>query len=340
MNTMLEDAVDRWREASLIDDATATAIHDFEARRGPPPPAGADRRGDGRVGVVDVPRTEEDHGALPSVTGGLVAEVLAYVGATLVIGAALPLLGGVWDDLSGPARILVLAAITLALGGTAASLPTGDDRIARLRSLLGALAAVGVAATVGVGLVESTSAGDDVVAVLSGLAGLAAAAFAHGRRPSWPTTLALGAATMSVLLGGANLLDLTDSELVTGAVVAGAGLAWAALGWSGTARPQNAFEVTGLLVGGTAIQLLAFDDTAVLASLLVGLAVSTGALLVGLLEDRNGPAVMGGLGLTVFAPQAVAELFGDAASAQLMVLVGGLVLVTTAVVVLRRKALT
>lgn len=101
-------------------------------------------------------------------------------------------------------------------------------------------------------------------------------------------------------------------------------------------RPRSAFEITGLLVGGIGVQILAFE-TFTVPVLLVGLAVAGGAMAVGLSEDRTSPAVLGGLGITVFAPQLVFEVFGETVGGPLALFVGGISLVTVAVTILRRK---
>jgi hypothetical protein len=157
----------------------------------------------------------------------------------------------------------------------------------------------------------------------------------HLVRESWPTTLALGAAVLTTVFGSAELLSLLDGPVVPGVVLMGLGLGWAVAGWSGTVRPRSAFEVTGLLTGGVGVQMLTFEEAAAVVALLVGLAVAGGALAVGLSQDRVSPAVLGGLGVTVFAPQLVFELFGDAVAGPLALFVGGVSLVTVAVVILR-----
>jgi len=155
-------------------------------------------------------------------------------------------------------------------------------------------------------------------------------------RESWPTTLALGGALLTAVFGAEGAMGLFDGPLPAGITLMGIGLAWAAAGWAGMARPRSAFEITGLLAGGVGVQLLAIDELTVVA-LLVGLAVSGGAMAVGLSEDRTSPAVLGGLGITVFAPQLVFELFGESVGGPLALFVGGISLITVAVTILRRK---
>lgn len=319
VDQVVDDAVTRWQAAGVLDEDTVSAIRAFEA--GVSAPAGPDA----------------ESAVLPTGRAGLVAEGLAYVGAALAFGAAFALLGELWRDLGGVARTVIAGAGTLALGGAAAALAgQASDAVRRLRTLLAALAAAGVGLTVGIGLDELTGVNEELTVVLAGAAALGVAIAVHRSRPSWPSTLVMGVALLTTLIGGEGLLGLDASEVAPGITVAAVGLAWAALGWAGTLRPRSAFEITGLLAGGFGIQMLAFDAFEV-AALVVGLVVAGGAVAVGMIEDRTSPAVLGGLGFTVFAPQLVFQLFGDTIGGPLALFVGGLALVTVAVLVLRQR---
>lgn len=326
MDTTLDRAITRWRDADLLSDEQAEDIRAYE---------------DDRVRAAD-----EDAGvaaqAVDAVTpsgsrSGLVAEGLAYVGAALALGAGFALFGELWDDLGAAARISLSAIGTLILaGGVLALRDRTEGSLHRLATVLAALSVVGVAATIGVTLVELTELDGDWIAVVAGLGALAVGTPVHLARESWPTTLALGGALLTAVFGVEGALGLLDGPLPAGITLMGIGLAWAAAGWAGMVRPRSAFEITGLLTGGVGVQLLAIDELTVVA-LLVGLVVSGGAMAVGLSEDRTSPAVLGGLGITVFAPQLVFELFGESVGGPLALFVGGISLVTVAVTILRGK---
>lgn len=327
MQTVLEQAVRRWRDADLLDDATADAIRSYEEGRADAatPPSTPDGGGD-------------DDGLLPRGRAGLVAEGLAYLGAALAFGAGFALFAELWDDLSGVARTLVAASGTIAIGGAAAALAGATtDAVRRLRSLLSALAVVGVALTVGIGLSELTGVDDEVVALAAGAVGLAAAVPVHLARPSWPSALAMGGTLLTTLIAGEGVVGLDETEVAVGVTLVGIGLAWAALGWSGRLRPQSAFEIPGLLAGGVGVQVLAVDAFPV-AALVIGLAVAGSVLALGMVEERTAMAVLGGLGITVFAPQLVFEVFGDTVGGPLALFVGGVTLVGVAVMVLRQRS--
>lgn len=319
MDTTLERALERWRDADLLTEEQVSDIRTWEDEH--PGDRASSTATDGR----------SDSGS------SRVAEGLAYVGAALALGAGFALFGELWADFGTAARIGLLAVGTALLGtGAFALRDRVEGSLYRLATVLSALTVVGVAATVAVTMVELTTVDDGWIAVAAGLSALAVGTPVHLARESWPTTLALGAALLTAVFGAESLFDLLDGPLPPGITLMGIGLAWAAAGWSGLARPRSAFEVTGLLAGGFGVQLLAFEDLTVVA-LVVGLLVAGGAMAVGLNEDRTSPAVLGGLGITVYAPQLVFELFGETVGGPLALFVGGISLVTVAVTILRRK---
>jgi len=316
----VEEAVARWHRAGLIDERTVAAIHQFEGERAPADAAAAGRA-DGAGG-----------------RGGLVAEGLAYLGAALAFGAGFALFSELWFELGGIARTLTAAGGTLAVGGGAAALARSESPpVARLRSLLAALAVVGVALTVGVGLTELTSIGQESTTMLAGAAALVVVVPIHLGRPSWPTALAAVAALVTTVLAAEAAAGWADDEVTAGWTLAGIGLVWTVLGWAGVARPRAAFEIPGLLILGAGIQTLAFAALPVAAPL-VGLGIAGMVLAVGIVQGRTSPAVLGGIGIAVFAPQLVLELFGDTVGGPLALFVGSLALVVAAVVVLRQRS--
>jgi hypothetical protein len=319
MEKLVDEALTRWHHAGLVDDRTLAAIRRFEESR--PSSAGTAATGSSRR-----------HGRV-----GLLAEGLAYLGAALAFGAGVALFSELWFEMGGTARTLTAAGGTLAVGGGAAALGRSDSPpVARLRSLLAALAIVGLGLTIGVGLTELTSMSEEMTTLIAGAVALVAAVPVHLARPSWPTALAAGAALMTATLAGEAVAGWGDNEVQAGWTMAALGALWAALGWLGLGRPRGAFEIPGLLTLGFGIQMLAFAAFP-LAANVVGLAVAAAVLALGMVQERTSPAVLGGLGIAVFAPQVVLELFGDTIGGPLALFVGSLALVAAAVVVLRLR---
>lgn len=326
MDTTIDRALTRWQDAELLTDGQAADIRAYEYER-------SRATGEHEGAVAQAVEAVTPAGS----RSGLIAEGLAYVGAALALGAGFALFGELWDDLGAAARIMLSAFGTGILAGGAFVLrDRTEESLQRLATVLAALAVVGTAATIAIAMTELTSLEDGWIAVTAGLGALAVGIPVHLARESWPTTLAMGGALLTAVFGAQSLLDLFSGPLPAGITLTGLGLAWAVAGWAGQARPRSAFEVTGLLTGGVGVQLLTFEELTVVA-LLIGLVVAAGAMAVGLSEDRTSPAVLGGLGITVFAPQLVFELFGETIGGPLALFVGGISLVTVAVTILRRK---
>jgi hypothetical protein len=324
METTLERALARWHDAHLLTDDQVSDIRTWEAGRNGDGPSGD-------TGQTAAPEAPSHEGT------SLVAEGLAYVGAALALGAGFALFGELWADLGSAARIALSAVGTGIVGSGAFALrERREGSLHRLATVLAALTVVGTAGTLGIAMAELTAVEGGWIAAVAGGGALLVAVPVHWVRASWPTTLVMGAALLTTLFGIESVLGLVDDALPAGITLVGIGLAWAAAGWSGLARPRSAFEVTGLLAGGVGVQTLAIEVLTVPA-LLLGLVVAGGAMAVGLSENRTSPAVLGGLGITVFAPQLVFELFGETVGGPLALFVGGISLVTVAVIILRRK---
>ncbi len=349
MDPTLEHAVERWHGAGLLDDDTVTAIRRHEAQLPVPAMAGSGTSAAAAAGVPAPPLFAPPAqppvvDVAPSAAPGegpsgieFVAEGIAYVGAALALGFGVSLFGNLWQDMSSAGRILLAVVATLVVGAAAAALgdsTRGSTR--RLGTVLAALSVVGVALTTLVILNERTELEEHVIALFSGLAGIAAGIPVHLRRASWPTTLALGAAVLTSVFAGAETFDLIQSSAVVGVILMGIGLSWAALGWSGHLQPRSAFQVTGLLAGGIGVQVLAIEEITTVA-LVIGLVIAALVLGVSLREKETAPAVLGGLGITVFAPQLVFDVFGETLGAPLAVFVAGVALVGVSVLILRKE---
>jgi hypothetical protein len=342
MEPVVAAALERWRGTLLTDDLYEQILA-FEAAdaleaavssaptpplmpAAPPPPAAAP------------PAPAAPPPPAPGGRVDLVAEGLAYVGAALALGFGAAVFGDLWENLGSLGRIVMMVVPTVIVG--AAGITLGDEHrgsVRRLGTVLSALAVIGVGISTAVVLAELTEVKEVAVATLTGLAGLAVGIPTHRARASWPTTIVLGAAVLLTVFAGISWIELPSSSTMIGIILIGLGLAWASLGWSGHLRPRNAFEVTGLLTGGIGVQAMAFEGGITTTALCIGLLVSGAALAQALREERTPPAVLGGLGITVFAPQLVLHLFEDTMGAPLAIFVAGITLVAVSVLILRQR---
>lgn len=312
----LPERLDHWTEAGLLTAEQAEAISRYERQRsagGQPdagPSAHASERPDRRT---------------------LGAEAVGYVGAALGIGAVALLLRDMWEELVVGGRLAVVALLTVLLGASGFALRRADTPpMQRLASVLFSGAIIGFGWFAHIVADDVLRLEDVDQALLVGVAAMAVALPAYvGRRRALPqlTLLAAILLTVGALFARA---PLPPEPLWAGLAFWALGIAWLLLGNGNWIRPRGVAEVAGGVVGLIALQVASFDDARVLG---LGLAVLTAGALValGVSSDDVHHLAVGAVGLFVFVPQLVFDLFGDAIGAPATLLVVGLLLVLLAV---------
>lgn len=187
-------------------------------------------------------------------------EVVAYLGAALVVAAVFLLLMQEWEHLSDTEQILALGIVTLILavaGGVAALVgsPSRDDDIRRrLTSTLLTASALGAGVTVGrwVDTVSPTEFGDVSWPMVSGAAVLVV--FASLVYLLAPTAFGQVAILGGAITGMVSLTNAMETQMgvVLGTLLAVLGAVWvilAELGWLREAMIGRAFGVATLLFG-------------------------------------------------------------------------------------------
>lgn len=256
--------------------------------------------------------------------GGVVAEILGYVGGALILGGASLLLGMSWDELSHAARVslLAVATVVLALAGSAVGglspgrIAAVPARRGRVVAVLFALASVTASMTVG-------SALDVVETVAATLVGLVTALAGYLVVPSVPGLLASGAFSVAVVLAGAQeWFDTSTTSVTVGLIVVG--LVWAVLAGTGVLRYRD----VGL--GGAAVALAGAQWPVVSDSPGWGYAATAAVAVVCFLAYLRLRAsvvlVVGVVGMTLVVPEAVWNWTGGALGGPLIVLIVGVVL--------------
>jgi hypothetical protein len=311
----LQERLDRWTSAGLLDAAQAAAIARFEAAN-PDPGASADTAG------PPAPRSAARQ-VLP-------AEAVGYVGAALVFSAIAWMLSEVWMDLTAGGQLALIALVTVLLfGGGAALARTTSAPLQRLTSvlLLGGLAgAVWCAAIIGGELVDLP---DDVLAVslAATLAVLAVPLYLLRPRalPQAAALAAIVALAVTLLL----LPDLTPAPWVFGLVLWTIGLGWLLLSLGGFLPPTPVSGVFGATLALIGSQVAAADTG--IGWLVLGALTAAGLVALALWRDTLHHLVVGAIGLFVVVPRLAFELFGDTIGAPATLLVIGLLLVALAV---------
>lgn len=203
------EALERWRAAGLVDDATAGRIRDFEARR-------EREAGDDRPSVL---------------------EALIYLGVAIVVMGIVVLAGENWQELENWARIAVLAlpgALAILAGQALRSFKEPGLVRGGHMAWLAATALLGGAAAV---FGETLDWEEVHIAMGAGVAGTAVALVLWALAPSHPQVLGLGGGLFTAAI---SLTAYPDDEnlLLGGGAVAVLGIAGIALTELGFVTPR------------------------------------------------------------------------------------------------------
>jgi hypothetical protein len=309
----LEQRLDDWTAVGLLSSEQAAAIRAYERGR--------------------------DEG--PSQDGGgrrvsLVAEAVGYLGAALVLTAAILLLDEVWPTLTEGGRISLAAIATAVVAGVAWLLRDADEpALRRLRALLLGGTVVGAAMTAGL-VGDRLDVDDDLRATAVGLVASVVALPLYLRNRTWLQQAALLA---GLVVAGMGLLELgtpAAEAALAGIVFVSLGVAWSALSWVDLLPPARSGDLLGGLVALAGCQAIAFEHT--LVGVVAGLVVSAALLWRSVAVSSTPLLVVGSGAVVVLLPQLVFELFADTLGAPLTLLVIGLLLVLVAAAIVRVKA--
>lgn len=295
------------------------------------------------LGVVAGALDRRVAGPAPARAGSAVVEVVAYLGTALVLAAGALFGATYWGDLGFGAQVgvLLVAALALGLGGTAAArghVAAMRERVApaeprrRLASTLlaGAALSAGSLAWVLVERVTGTPSWDEVALDRPALAaaGLALLLAVLARRVADSALLVLVAfgALVTVVLTVVTPLDGDDELLLTGALLV------AAVGWLVLTELRPQADRMPARVLGTGLALLAAqvptwqgDETRWLGYLLTAVVVVV--LTVTYLRRGAWPYLAGAvLGVTVVVPEVVVDVTGGGLGAIGAVLLTGVTL--------------
>ncbi|TPW15934.1 MAG: hypothetical protein FD127_447 [Acidimicrobiaceae bacterium] len=264
---------------------------------------------------------------LPAVT-----EAIGYVGACLVMIGMVVFVGQYWDDLATWSRLTIMLAVTALLLGVGAFLPDDEPVTWRLRNFVWLLAVGALAGFTGVLVVDALEWTGPGVAISIGCAVTACSlALWQGKdRPAQQLSTFVGA-----LIATGGVMALIDGDGAIGVSVVSIGAAWLVLGVGHVIRPKYAALPLGslaMLVG----PMIAAESWPNVAPV-IGLAVAISLIAAGAARHEFVMTGAGVLGLFVFLPMTLGELFGDTVGAPLILLVSGALLLIVMLVVIRAK---
>lgn len=336
----VDDRIDRWVAAGLIDAVTASRLRVFEADQRPSgtlanspatPPAAP-------PGAPPVPTPVP-----PPRTGSLalIGEVVGYLGAVLAVSAISFMVSQTWAELPTPGKLLLvgaLLAVVAVAGVMAARVPKAPAQ--RLASVL-LLAAVALSGWFAwVVAHDAVPQGDSAIALWVTGVMVAIAAVVYARRRRALAQIALLATLIALVMTIVGSLHLRSEFAWGGIALAVLGAVWVALAVARLLEPDR----VGLVVGGLAtlvgLQSATFDDARGWI-LTLGLLVSVAMLATSVVRRGESALIVpGAIGLLVMVPQLINHLFSDSLATWLAVLVTGVALVGVAVWMVRDRART
>ncbi|MFM7062178.1 MAG: hypothetical protein ACKO04_01610 [Actinomycetes bacterium] len=327
-----------WVAAGLIDDEQAGQILAFEGGSAsrpplvaPPVPAGdgaapavaptaapwAGAAADGRPGVA------------PATAGRtvLAVEVVAYLGAALIVAAVMGILGQTWEDVPLAGRLALVGVPTAAAAGAGWVLRTRTGPLGRLASVLWLLAVGGAAAFVALVCADGTDVVPDTAATitLGVVAPLAVLAWAFQQRSL--QMLAMVGTTTGLVASSLHLAGV-ESAATIGAVVVALGLAWFAQARVPLLGPALAGTFAGLVAAYAGAQAISTVWGVAGTALIVLGAV--GLMVLSIVDHSTPELLLGAFALFTSLPRLLFEWFPNSIGAPLALLVCGVVLVLVA----------
>jgi len=278
------------------------------------------------------------------------AEVAGYVGAALVVGAAVLFLSTTWDDLGAWAQVALLLGSAMVLAGAGAAVVlTAQSRSGvaragaagavrrRLASVLLTGAAACAAFGVGVAVAE-TSASVEVTVLLAATTALVVALVGYRLAPSAVGQLGAAAAAFLMLPSGLGALRSDTQSIVPLAlavvVLGGIWVVAAERRWWHEVDAARGFGCLLALVGAQ-MPVVAGDDVWVGYLLTAAVAL---AAFGGYLVSRAWPHLATGvIGLTLVVPEALHDLYGESLGAAGVLLAAGVTLLVAALLGLRLR---
>lgn len=309
----LENDLQRWRAADLLDEATAERIRLFESQR------------------------HKEAGDRPSVT-----EALLYIGFVAIGVGAFTLGALLWEDLTTPARVVAtLGPGLVAVLFGALMLPMASVPFRRGGSVAWFVAVPLLAATVAIVLEANDIDGENVF-MATAVAAAALAAIAWVLSPTHPQILALGislgmfAASIAVEAEQGGYVEERGQAIWAGLTIA-LSLAWLAATEAEWLSPKVSARLLGAVGLAGAAYIGGFDqEYQVLFEVAV---IAAGVFLVAASVTRNAFVFMGPGVVALFlgAITIIMRRVPDPVVGALVVMLGGIGMIVTVLVLAKAK---
>lgn len=286
----------------------------------------------------EVERIEASEGVLPTAVQPttrtpMIAEALGYVGAALVVAALSLILGQVWADLSTGIRVGALAVAAVALNALGLAVAHRTEPAARrLHALVWALSTGFVAATFGLAAADWTDWQSPYVVIVAFAPAALYSAWLWSRLHSMLLHISTFATLATVGAAVGDLADVLHDQGTPVGLLTVCAL-WFALTWFAGLGPYQVGLALASFVGVLAVGGLTPTRWGLVLALLLTAAIITFAV-----HERNILLlVIGAIGAFTTMPTAVMRFVHGPTGAGLGLLIAGAVLLSAAVVVLRRQ---
>ena len=297
--------LERWVGAGLIDPDTAHAIEEFEEKR------------------------SSEHGV------GRGMEAIAYLGSVLVLIAVSLLAIEFWEDVEPWGRLALSGGATAVLVVVGWLLGRSEEpAVDRAQTFAWFLAPFGVALTVTVATGDLADLdGQDVFLYAASLSFVAAIVL-WWLRSSVLQLVAMGLGAYATVIAAISWIDATP-DWVFGLSFAAVGVVWLVLTWIGVLHPIR----TSYAIAGIGLLLISFPEALEMPWPLVGLVAGMALMGISVWLGENVLLGLGVVGLFVYIPMTIFELFGETVGVPFALLITGLVLlgVVLGTVRLRRE---
>jgi uncharacterized membrane protein len=291
-------------------------------------------------GIITAAQAEEirrhETSARPKPRIPLIAEALGYLGAALVLSAALALAAQFWSELHVGVRVVVLLAVTALLLVAGWSIRnSGEPAFHRLASFLW------LAAVAGAGFLADVIASDalDIETGFSISIGIAMTSLATALwllRKTAPQLIGVFAGLAFLIAGISDVLGGDDAFGILFWGVGVSGLMVARFGLISPERTAYALSSIAVLVGAQWAAVEFFLDVQGWA---LALGLASALALQGLSVAWRSLVLLafGSAGVLLFLPQIVDEYFGEAIGGTTALLVSGVALIVVALVSVRLR---
>ena len=221
---LLEEQLDRWKAAGLIDDQQWAEITKYERQHGP--------------GME-----------LPTRRVPVIAEALGYLGAALAAAAVMFFAINQWKEWSDVTRVVVLGTATLAAFAAGWATRTSEEpAIRRFSNVLLTLTVGGTVATTVLLCNDVLDMRDSYGAQTAGGVGLAVAFGLYLLRRHMLLQLAMLGTLMLTIMPGYERLGFQTQQVWSGTTLLVIGATWFVLGWRKILEPGRGARIVGPII--------------------------------------------------------------------------------------------